>query len=937
MDLSSPYLDQALDMPIALRDAWLRELEAREPQIAADIRLFLAAESSEGFTGFLNEPLAPPPAVNAHALQGELIGSYRVVRKLGEGGMAVVYLAERADGQYSQRVALKILRVGADGNPAQFHFAQERQILASLEHQSIARLIDAGMTAKGLPYLVMEYVEGVRIDRYCDEQRLSIDARLRLFLKVAHAVQYAHRHLIVHRDLKPSNIVVTSDGNIKLLDFGIAKLLEPAAFEHAAPPTRDGARLMTPEYASPEQILGKAITTATDIYQLGLLLYGLLTGREPYNVSGRKSIDAFRTICESDPAPPSTTTQGAMADDESRVASATAISEARATSPDRLRRSLRGDLDAIVLKALRREPEHRYASVGGFIDDVGRHQQGLPIAAYEGVWAYRAAKFFRRHVTALLIAGIAILIITFVITWYTVQLATERNSARREAASAAQIAQFLSSVFRGSSSRLADGNTTARELLDRGTVRIETELAGQPEITAQLLNVMGDAYVQYDLAEKAQPLLERALALNTQLYGGNSKEAADSRQSLARLARDRGDLHSARQLFEEVLRIRERALGPRHVATADTLTDLAATSYRLGDAQTAMRTAERAIDIYSRSVGPDDERTLLATNVLGASISDSGDSRRARAHYEQLLLRLERTLGPQHRHVAGTLGNIAVIKTALGDFAGAEQQLRRSLAIYERLYGPNHRNVAVRQINLARLFFETGRFREAMAMYESALATQRRISGAGDKHKDGYVEWGIGVVLRSRGDLAQALERFRSAQEIFRETAGTKAHYADALHEYGDTLLEMGNFAAAEPALREALAIYRGNRPAGHYEIAKAQASNALLFARTGKPAAAEAEMREVVSVYQRQYPPGHRILAAAQSTLGECLLAQGKTAQAESLLVESARQLAGTLHYDRRLALQRVIRLFELKGMPDSARHYQNELAAFEQKLRNQ
>jgi eukaryotic-like serine/threonine-protein kinase len=901
---SDSYLEQALELPIEQRDAWLRELESKEPQIAANIRRLLAAQASERFASFLSEPVAPPLTSNVHALEGELIGSYRIVRELGQGGMAVVYLAERADGQYSQSVALKILRFGPEGSRAQFHFAQERQILASLDHQSIARLIDAGVTATGLPYLAMEYVEGVPLDRYCEEQRLSIDARLRLFLKVADAVQYAHRHLIVHRDLKPSNIVVTPEGNIKLLDFGIAKLLEPAAFEHAAPPTRDGAQLMTPEYASPEQVLGKPITTATDIYQLGLLLYGLLSGRHPYIVRGLRPIDAFRMICESEPAPPNTT---------------------------------RGDLDAILLKALRKEPEHRYASVGRLIDDIRRFQRGHPVTAYEGVWGYRAGKFFRRHVAALVIAGIAILAIVSVTTWYTVQLADERNYARREAASAAQIAEFLSSVFRGSDSRVADGNITARELLDRGTARIEKELIRQPEVKARLLNVMGEAYVDYDLAEKAQPVLERALALNTQLFGSNSREAADSQQSLARLARDRGELQKAKQIFEDVLRVRERTLGPRHVATADTLTELAATFFRLADAQPAIRAAERAIDIYSHSVGPDDERTLRASSVLASSILSSGDFRRARAHYEQLLPRIERTLGPDHRYAAATLGNIAVIKTHLEDYAGAEQQLRRSLEIYERMYGPNHRTVVIRENNLGLLFSETGRLGESMAMFERALATRRGTSGASNKAEDGVSEWGIGIVLRSRGDIEHALEHFRASQEIFRQSAGTNASYADSLHQQSDIFIEQGNYTAAASVLNEALAIYRRDRPPGHYEIAKARASEALLLARTGKPEAAEAEIREVISDYQREYPSGHRVLAAARGTLGECLLAQGKIAEAEELLVSSATQLAGRLHYDRRLALQRLIRLYELKGMPSLVNQYQSELAAFEQQVRSQ
>jgi serine/threonine protein kinase/tetratricopeptide (TPR) repeat protein len=931
----SPYLDQVLEVPVAQRDAWLQELESREPRIAADLRRLLAAQFTVGFASFLNEPVAPTPT--AYALTGELIGSFRILRELGQGGMAVVYLAERADGHYSQRVALKILRVGLEGSQAQFHFAQERQILASLEHQSIARLIDGGITATGLPYLAMEYVEGVPIDRYCDEQRLPLDARLKLFLKVADAVQYAHRHLIVHRDLKPSNIIVTSEGAVKLLDFGIAKLLAPGTFEHVAPPTRDGVWLMTPEYASPEQVLGKAVTTATDIYQLGLLLYGLLTGREPYAVRGRTPLEAFRVICESEPIPPSSAIVSAQADNETQTKSAAHTSATRATSPDRLRRSLRDDLDAILLKALRKEPVQRYASVEWFMDDIRRHQHGLTVRAYDGVWVYRAAKFLHRHATILVVAGIAIVAVAFITTWYTVQLARERNRARLEAASATQVAEFLASVFRGSNSRVANGGTTARELLDRGAARIETELAGQPEIKARLLNVIGDVYVQYDLPEEAQPLLERALLQNTQLFGRNSKEAADSLDALAKLARGRDDLQRARSLYEEVLQIRERVLGPRHVAVANTLSALAAAFTRLGDSPAAIRASERAIDIYTDSVDPGDERILSAANILATAAIDAGDLRRARAQFEQLLPMVEHSLGPSHRNFAAVLGNLAYLRIELGDYQGVEPELRRSIEIYERLYGPDHSSITIRRVALGLLFYNTGRVSESIAAFQHAIDSQRRVSGPGDRI-EAHALLGMALTLRSRGDLEEALERLQSTLDIHRKAIGSSHDdYAEALQAYGEIQLEAGNLAAAGPALSEALAIFRGSRVANHYETAGARIANALALVRTGMPEPAETEIREAISVYQRVFPPEHRLLAAAHSALGESLLAQGKIAEAEQLLVSSARQLGGSLHYERRLALRRLIQLHERKGSLASARQFMDELAAFEQQVRSQ
>lgn len=927
------WLDQALELPVARREEWLRELESREPTIAGEVRRLLAAESTERFASFLNEPVAPAPS--AHASAGEVLGSFRIVRELGQGGMAVVYLAERADGQYSQRVALKVLRFGLKGSQAQFHFAQERQILASLDHQSIARLIDAGITAAGLPYLVMEYVEGVPIDRYCDEQRLSIDARLKLFLQVADAVRYAHRHLIVHRDLKPSNIVVTREGTVKLLDFGIAKLLAPGRFEHAAPPTRDGLRLMTPEYASPEQVRGDQITTATDIYQLGLLLYVLLTGREPYPVRGRTPIEAFRVICESEPVPPSTALESTEADDQARAQLIEGISVTRGTSPNRLRRSLRNDLDAILLKALRKEPTQRYTSIEWFIDDIRRHQAGLTVSAYQGVWAYRAAKFLRRHATVLAVAGIAILAVTSLTVWYTIQLANERNRAQLEAASATQVAEFLASVFRGSHSRIANGSTTARELLERGAARIETELAGQPAIEARLLNVIGDVYVQYDLKEEAQPLLERALQHNTELFGRNSKEAAESIAALATLARNRNDLVEAQKLYAEALLIRETTLGPDHVAVADTLAALSSAFSRHGDAPSAMRTSERAIAIYKQRVGPDDERILSATNILAAAAIDAGDLQRARTEFEQLLPRIERSLGKNHRNYAAVLGNLGFLRLELGEYDGVEQQLQESIERYQQLYGRDHGSINNRRVALGMLYQHTGRLNESIAMFERAIESQRRVEEPGSLLET-HALLGIAETLRSRGDFDQALEKIQTTLDMRRNLIGT-AHddYAQALQAYGETQLELGNVQAAGPALTEALAVFRRGRVEGHYEIAVAQIGYALLLLSTDKAAEAEKESREAIAIFRKVYPAGHRTLVAAESTLGESLLLQGKVEEAAPLLVVSLDQLGATLHYERRLAVQRLIKLYEAKGDAALARQYRDELAAVQQQAR--
>jgi serine/threonine-protein kinase len=941
----SPYIDQALDMSAADLEVWLRTCESREPQIAADLRQVLAAQAGSRFGSFLNGQAVAPPDEARYAKQGELIGNYRILRELGHGGAAVVYLAARADGHFEHRVALKILRFGPEGGEDRRHFAQERQILASLDHPAIGRLIDGGITATGLPYLAMEYVEGMPIDRYCNEQRLSLHGRLKLFVKVAEAVQYAHRRLIVHRDLKPSNILVTRDGAVKLLDFGIAKLLEPELMAHAAPPTREVIRLMTPEYASPEQARGDPITTATDIYQLGLLLYELLTGRAPYDLQGCKPIDALRIICESEPVRPSQAlvrsdaNQGAQAKSDRAM-----ISEAHASTAHRIRRQLRGDLDAVLLMALRKEPERRYTSVEQFTNDIVHYLQGRTVRAYKGKWVYSARKFVRRHIPGVLISAVVACAFALVITWYTTQLANERDRAateairaRRDAAVALQVSQFLANVFRGSSSRTVNPNTTARELLDRGAERIETELAGEPGVQGRLLNVIGDAYVQYELDDKAKALLGRALLLNTQRFGQSSTEVADSKHALARLALKRGEYDKARRLYEQALDIRERKLGPRNVATADALNELAFTFYRLGDSQKAMSTSERAVDIYSKAVGKDDERMLNAMLVLAVALVDTDKLTRARTLHEQLIPQIERSMGSEHPYIARTALNLANVKLELGDYEGVDALVRRAMAIYQRIYGQDTTHVAICMAVLGIFFQETGRFRDAIEMLEHSAVIFRRTNGSDDA-LGAASQNQLGRVFREREDFKTALSHEQLALDMYRKSVG-ESHwrYAEALQDYGAIQMEMGQLGLAADALSKAVVIQRQSRPVGHHSIGSALVAHSLVLVRTGRPAEAEAEIREAISIYQRAFQAEHPLAAAATGALGECLLAQGRVSEAEPLLLEGARQFKDRLNHERRFSLQRLILLYELKHDPASAQRSRDELAAFDRKMRIQ
>src|ERR1700688_2078182 len=415
-------------------------------------------------------------------LIGTRIGPYRVVSILGHGGMSTVYRGERDDSQYQQTVAIKVLHHAILHPRLRSRLHSERHILATLDHPSIARLIDSGDLDDGTPYLVMEHVDGESIDVYCDSRTLFVRERLEMFLQVCTAVQYAHRNLIVHRDIKAANIFVTGDGTAKLLDFGIAKLLAPESLSHTLPVTRLQERILTPENAAPEQVFGRAITTATDIYSLGVLLYQLLTGRSPYRLLSYSQLQLERAICMDDPVRPSQMVISKLSGEKD--ADRSRISDRRGLSPQRLRARLSGDLDAIIAMAMRKEPDRRYPSVEALADDLNRHLLGQPVRARQGDWRYNTAKFMRRHL--LVVAGVAAAFLGLaafagITLWQNHRIELAREATVQERDHAQQVSAFLVDVFSQADPFNAQGKEpTAKELLDRGAEKISGNLNLQP-------------------------------------------------------------------------------------------------------------------------------------------------------------------------------------------------------------------------------------------------------------------------------------------------------------------------------------------------------------------------------------------------------------------------------------------------------------------------
>lgn len=691
-------------------------------------------------SGAASELALPPLAAGARA------GPYRVLEEIGRGGMGVVYLAERADGAFERRVALKVVRHGVGSDDLLERFGRERRILASLSDPGIAALLDAGTTAAGLPYVVLEHVEGEPLDVWADRRGLGVRERLELFLEVARAVAHAHAALVVHRDLKPSNILVTPEGRPKLLDFGIAKLLEGDDVQA----TRTGSRPMTPAYASPEQVRGDPVTTASDIYQLGMLLYLLLAGCGPYG-RGRDtpgSLDSeaelVRAICQEIPAPPSS---------------------------HRFARQLGGDLDTIVLVALRKDPARRYASVGQLMDDVERHLAGRPVSARPDSLAYRLSSFVRRHRAAVAAVLGVVGLIAVLVAFYTLRLADERDQARRSAERATEASTFLADLFRLSAPTRAGGReVTAQELLDRGT-RWLAALDSSPELAAGLGTLLGDIHRERADYERARALLEPAVAELREMPSTRPEELAGALHALARLEAETARLERAETYAREALALLEAELGPGSPALAPVLRSLGDILQGAGRPSEAIEVVEHALALQRAALPPGDVEIGLTLESLGMLEARASQPDRARGHLRRARSILSERLGPDHPLAVRASVQLARVLGQNGEVAAAEELAREALPLVEEAWGDDHPEVAVLLVELASALRLQGEHDEARAHLERALAIYR--AAHGDAHPqvaEGLLD--LGLLERSRGDLSAAAAAFEESAALFSALLG---------------------------------------------------------------------------------------------------------------------------------------------------------------------
>lgn len=839
------HLLDAMESVSPERYAQLLEAHCPDPALRAEALALLAAEAdADAYIQNLAGDLFCG-SVRPAELMDTQVGPYRLLQAIGRGGMGSVYLAVRADGVFEHHVALKLLNAALPGTGAHDRFVAERQILAGLKHPSIAHILDGGVTPGGLLWFAMEYVEGVSITDFCNGLGLDVDRRLALFLQVCAAVEHAHSRLVVHSDLKPGNVLVTDTGEVKLLDFGIARL--HGETEARADPSGSAAAsnwLMTPAYASPEQIRGEPTSTASDVYQLGILLHELLTGQRPCSVvqPGATAVPAPSPL----PQPDLSTAPLASSSEMSGLP----LRDGSART--RWQRRLRGDLDSIVTMAIQTDPNRRYTTADRLAQDVRRHLQGLPVTARPLTLRYRARKFVRRHVLGVAVAAVLMLLGAGLAVFHAARLQSERDRAQLASAKSEQMNRFLIGLFRSADpTEGSRADLTARELLDRGVAQVDRDLGSDPQVQANMLRVLGRTYLELGVYASADALLDRALKLHSDRTGTGEAEVgatlgdigllryeegkyaqardllleaerrlrtalperagerADVLRALGRVYGNTGAHHAAKEALEQALALQRPISGEESVEVATILMSLGLLQVAMGDPVAAERSQEKALAIYERVLGSEHLAVAIGLNDLANSRLYQGRLHGLEAMYRRSYEIVRTVYGPDHPRVGRPLNNLGHVLTAMGRPAEAIAVLRRSLEIQESV-DREHPEVAYPLTTLADAHLANGDFAEARRYYERG--TSIRQAALGERDFDPLLAHGlvmIGHIDRRQGDSVAAAARLDHAAAVWRGVpAPMDPRLEPAALELGRWLVEQSRCTEALPLLRRAREVH---------------------------------------------------------------------------------------------------------------------------------
>lgn len=877
-----PYLDELFDLSESERRARLDALppEDRDLRPALERLITADAESTDGLldrgldsiAGAVFEDEGTPALA-----PGERVGSFRVLRSIGRGGMGEVVLAERADGEFDQQVALKVMSATRSGTLERFR--RERQMLARLRHPNIAALYDGGVTMDGAPYFAMEYVQGERITDWCDRHRLGVKARIEMFESVCRAVQYAHRNLIVHRDLKPSNVLVTEDGVPKLLDFGIGKVLD---LDADGEDTQATQRFLTPAFAAPEQIRGEQTSTWSDVFSLGMLLYVLVSGHHPHGDT-RRGVEIARAIAEDEAPDPSS-----RVGQDSTTATADEIAECRGAAPAELRRQLKGDLDNIVRKALQKRPDDRYGSPEELRADLERFRRSLPVHARPATVGYRLRKFGQRHPVGLAAGVGATLALAVGVggIWWQAQI------AERERSRAVAVKDYLTEVFSAVDPTFESGESlSVSELVERGVVRLDDHLADDAGTKAEIQLVLGRVLTRLARFDVADSVLQGALAEYRRLEEPDGIYGALRR--LSETASWEGRMDESLALNREALEVAEAAFGETDPRTISALNAIAETLLEESKPEEAEPLIHEVIRRSRIEFGPESVRTAKARAVLGKYYVGVGNFAAAESEIRFAVQKL-REHGVDGLEFSAIVGQLGWVLEELGQSAEAEEHLREAVRVLRAEYGEEgHPELAAVLSNLAGPLFQGNRaeasqkerLAEAEALLRESVDMYARTIGE-DNWRTARALSNLSVVKTKQGKVAEAGELLRRSVEVIRRTMGDR-HPAigGPLSNLARNYLRQERYDDAEATYREAIAMHRETFGERHVLVSHPLTGYADLCAETGRFEEAEAAVTEGLELREEAYGASHSLVVETKMQLGDILAQAGRGESAVATL----------------------------------------------------
>ena len=845
-EITKSIFERALELDKIGREEFFKNLSEEEKKHIAEVKSLLDAfESNNSFLEvppsrsiFFEESDAPHPLIGQH------IGSYLIEGEIGIGGMGIVFIGKRDDKEFEQKVAIKILKQGLTSEYLVRRFQNERQTLANLQHPNIAKLFDGGKTKEGLPYLIMEYIDGIPITDYCNEHKLDLSERLNLFITVCNAVQYAHQNLVVHRDIKPGNILVNKDGRPKLLDFGVAKLLDADSDSVNDGLTKTGVWHLTPDFASPEQIKGESITTSSDIYSLGVLLYQLISGNSPYKINNLSPVAIIKKLYEDKILPPSE----ALKKIEELLSDKNSEEELEVDKLNIKSKQIKGDLDNIVLKAMHKDSNQRYFSVQEFAIDIDRYLKNLPVLARRDSITYRFSKFIQRHKVgfALFIIGNLLAFISIAAIIYQGNIAAkERDKANIELNKFEAVNDFLLEMFSSADPGVEGKDVKVYDLLEKATEDVNLKLKNQPEIKSAIKQTIGSTFIGLGDYEKAKSLLTESLEANKKLFGLNSNETAKGFHQLGLCYDWIGNYKVADSLYLQGIKIYEKLSDIPPKGLADILNDYGTFVSNLGNEDSAIVIYKKSLDIYGIYNKEKGKKEAITINNLAVSFHHQNKTAEAEKYYLEALELLTNLYGINRPEIGSIYNNLAFIYLDYNNFKAAEEAFEKAYSIKLAVLGDKHPSIGLAMINLGMLYFTSKEYQKA----EIPLLKSINFFISNKATKDPFLSlayYWLGRTYLESNRFFDSENMLRKSISL-REEIYTKNHSKtwSSIGELAICLLKQKKYSESEKLLKETLEFYKNDKFRDVKKITRYTEYSSILYREIGNKSKAIAFQNE--------------------------------------------------------------------------------------------